>query len=80
MGVKYSNAVTAQCCGLGTGTKIFIYNSVYELYNCLMEVVSDASVFLTVALNEMDREWVIEKTSGYSIVSPKSCLMKSGMH
>jgi len=36
-----------------------------------MEIVSDASVFLTVALNEMDREWVIEKTSEYSIVSPE---------
>jgi len=52
-------------------TIIFIDNSVYELCICLMEIVSDASVFLTVALNEMDREWVIEKTSGYSIVSPE---------
>jgi predicted nucleic acid-binding protein len=52
-------------------TIIFIDNSVYELYSYLMEIVSDASVFLAVALNEMDREWVIEKTSGYSIVSPE---------
>jgi predicted nucleic acid-binding protein len=52
-------------------TIIFIDNSVCEFYNCLMEIVSDASVFLTVVLNEMDREWVIEKTSGYSIVSPE---------
>jgi len=52
-------------------TIIFIDNSVYELCICLMEIVSDASVFLTVALNEMDREWVIEKTSEYSIVSPE---------
>jgi predicted nucleic acid-binding protein len=36
-----------------------------------MEIVSDASAFLAVALNEIDREWVIEKTSGYSIVSPE---------
>jgi predicted nucleic acid-binding protein len=36
-----------------------------------MEIVSDASVFLSVALNEIDREWVIDKTSGYSIVSPE---------
>lgn len=36
-----------------------------------MEIVSDASAFLAVALNEIDREWVIEKTSGYRIVSPE---------
>jgi predicted nucleic acid-binding protein len=36
-----------------------------------MEIVSDASAFLAVALNEIDREWVIEKTSGDSIVSPE---------
>lgn len=36
-----------------------------------MEIVSDASTFLAVALNETDREWVIERTSGYSIVSPE---------
>jgi predicted nucleic acid-binding protein len=36
-----------------------------------MEIVSDASAVLAVALNERDREWVIEKTSGYSIVSPE---------
>ena len=61
-------------------TIIFIDNSVYELCICLIEIVSDTSVFLTVALNEMDREWVIEKTSRYSIVSPEVRLMKSGMH
>ena len=36
-----------------------------------MEIVADASTFLAVALNEIDREWVIEKTSGCSIVSPE---------
>jgi len=36
-----------------------------------MEIVSDASAFLAVALNEIDRDWVIEKTSGFSIVSPE---------
>jgi len=36
-----------------------------------MEIVSDASAFLAAALNEIDREWVIRKTSGYSIVSPE---------
>lgn len=36
-----------------------------------MEIVSDASTFLAVALNETDREWVIERTYGYSIVSPE---------
>jgi len=36
-----------------------------------MEVVADASVFLAVVLNEADREWVIEKTFGYAIVSPE---------
>ena len=36
-----------------------------------MEIVADASVFLTVILNESDREWVIDKTSGAAIVSPE---------
>lgn len=36
-----------------------------------MEIVSDASAFLAVALNEFDRDWVIEKTSGSTIVSPE---------
>jgi predicted nucleic acid-binding protein len=36
-----------------------------------MEIVSDVSAFLAVALNEIDREWVVGKTSGYSIVSPE---------
>jgi predicted nucleic acid-binding protein len=36
-----------------------------------MEIVSDASAFLAVALNEIDRDWVIEKTSGFSIIPPE---------
>jgi predicted nucleic acid-binding protein len=36
-----------------------------------MEIVSDASAFLAVALNEIDRDWVIEKTSGFGIISPE---------
>jgi predicted nucleic acid-binding protein len=36
-----------------------------------MEIVADASAFLAVALNEIDREWVIKKTSGCRIVSPE---------
>jgi predicted nucleic acid-binding protein len=36
-----------------------------------MEIVSDASAFLAVALNEFDRDWVIERTSGSTIVSPE---------
>jgi predicted nucleic acid-binding protein len=36
-----------------------------------MEIVADASAFLAVVLNEADRDWVIEKTSGYTIVSPE---------
>ena len=36
-----------------------------------MEIVADASVFLAVVLNESDRGWVIEKTSGAAIVSPE---------
>jgi predicted nucleic acid-binding protein len=42
-----------------------------DLYNNIMEIVSDANVFLAVALNEHDRDWVIEKTAGLSIVSPE---------
>jgi len=48
-----------------------IDNFLYELYKYDMEMVSDASAFLAVALSEIDREWVIEKTFGYSIVSPE---------
>ena len=36
-----------------------------------MELVSDASAFLAVALNETDRHWIIEKTFGCAIVSPE---------
>ena len=36
-----------------------------------MEIVSDASVFLSIALDENDRGWIIEKTAGYSIICPE---------
>ncbi|MBI4707570.1 MAG: type II toxin-antitoxin system VapC family toxin [Candidatus Omnitrophica bacterium] len=36
-----------------------------------MEIVADASAFLAVALNESDRDWIIQKTAGKSIVSPE---------
>ena len=36
-----------------------------------MEIVSDASVFLSIALDENDRGWIIEKTAGCSIISPE---------
>ena len=36
-----------------------------------MEIVSDASAFLAVALNEADREWIVEKTAGCSVISPE---------
>ena len=36
-----------------------------------METVADASAFLAIVLNESDREWVIEHTSGRTIVSPE---------
>jgi len=36
-----------------------------------MEIVADASVFLAVVLDEADRKWVIEKTSGLDLISPE---------
>jgi len=36
-----------------------------------MEIVSDASTFLAVILDEASREWVIERTSGCTVVSPE---------
>jgi predicted nucleic acid-binding protein len=42
-----------------------------DLYNRTMDIVSDASAFLAVALDENDRDWVISKTSGFSILSPE---------
>lgn len=36
-----------------------------------MEIVSDASVFLSIALDENDREWIIERTAGCVIVAPE---------
>jgi predicted nucleic acid-binding protein len=36
-----------------------------------MDMVSDASAFLAVVLNEASREWVIEKTAGYKIIAPE---------
>lgn len=36
-----------------------------------MEIVADASAFLAVVLNESDRDWIINKTTGRSIISPE---------
>jgi len=36
-----------------------------------MDIVSDASAFLAVALNEAEREEVIDKTAGCSVISPE---------
>jgi len=36
-----------------------------------MEIVADASAFLAVLLDEESREWVIERTSGYVVLSPE---------
>ena len=36
-----------------------------------MDIVSDASAFLAVALNEAEREQVIDKTAGCSVISPE---------
>jgi predicted nucleic acid-binding protein len=36
-----------------------------------MEIIADASAFLAVVLNEGDRDWVIHKTTGRSIISPE---------
>jgi predicted nucleic acid-binding protein len=36
-----------------------------------MDIVSDASAFLTVVLDEESREWVIERTVGCNLVSPE---------
>ncbi len=35
-----------------------------------MDMVSDASAFLAVALNEADRKWIVQKTVGCTLVSP----------
>jgi predicted nucleic acid-binding protein len=36
-----------------------------------MEIVADASAFLAVVLDEIHRNWVIEKTSGSALISPE---------
>ncbi|HNS79816.1 MAG TPA: type II toxin-antitoxin system VapC family toxin [Syntrophorhabdus sp.] len=36
-----------------------------------MDIVSDASAFLAVVLDEESREWIIERTSDCSVVSPE---------
>jgi predicted nucleic acid-binding protein len=36
-----------------------------------MEAVADASMFLAVVLDESDRKWIIEKTSGLTLVAPE---------
>ncbi len=36
-----------------------------------MEIVSDASAFLAVVLDEVARKWVIDKTSGAALISPE---------
>jgi predicted nucleic acid-binding protein len=63
--------------GLASAKK-HIDHSIDELYNSIMEIVADASAFLAVVLNEADRDLVIEKTSGYTIVSPEVLPYKIG--
>lgn len=41
------------------------------MYNLSMDIVSDASVFLAVVLDEESQEWVIGRTSECAIVSPE---------
>lgn len=36
-----------------------------------MDIVSDASAFLAVVLDESSREWVIERTSACALISPE---------
>ena len=36
-----------------------------------MDIISDASAFLAVILNEDSRDWVIEKTFGSAVLSPE---------
>ena len=36
-----------------------------------ISIVADASTFLAVVLDEVDRKWVIEKTSGLALISPE---------
>lgn len=36
-----------------------------------MEMVADASALLAVVLNESDRDWIIGKTTGRSVISPE---------
>ena len=36
-----------------------------------MEIVSDTSAFLAVALNEVDRDWIIDKTPDTNIMAPE---------
>jgi predicted nucleic acid-binding protein len=36
-----------------------------------MDIVSDASAFLAVVLDEQSRDWVIERTSDCAVVSPE---------
>ena len=36
-----------------------------------MDIVSDASAFLAVVFDEKSREWVVERTSDCSVVSPE---------
>jgi predicted nucleic acid-binding protein len=54
----------------GGGPK-YIDRSMRELYNWAMEIISDASAFLAVALNEIDRDWVIGRTSGCTVIAPE---------
>jgi len=36
-----------------------------------MKIVADASIFLAIVLNESDRDWIIQNTTGRSIISPE---------
>jgi predicted nucleic acid-binding protein len=36
-----------------------------------MEITGDASIFLSVVLNETDRDWIVHKTRGADIAAPE---------
>lgn len=42
-----------------------------QLYNCLMNIISDTNIFLAVALDEPERDHIIQLTSELDAIAPE---------
>ena len=51
--------------------KLVLAKNEHQLYNCHMNIIADTNIFLAVALNEPEKDTIIQLTSGSDILSPE---------